>query len=208
LEVDENPEQLQAQVEQLWVAEAYSKKGAYVFEIGAGEGVWSQQMADFSTKHLELFLFESDPRLYGILRDKLRKKSVHMYPLEVSLWDGVTIDCNGRKKSVCSLDKFCKKRGIETIDFLRIDRRASCFDVLLGALNLIEQGNIPFIQFCHLHENLHPVSFERIALLLQSNGYTIFGITCQKLVALRREEEAAQYDTYLAVYNDIGSLGI
>ena len=48
---------------------------------------------------------------------------------------------------VTTIDHFCSKKGIEFIDFLKIDAEGSELTVLQGAAQMINDGRIGFIQF-------------------------------------------------------------
>jgi FkbM family methyltransferase len=46
-----------------------------------------------------------------------------------------------------TVDNYCQENGIERIDFLKIDTEGFDYKVLLGAKQMIQSGNIKYIQF-------------------------------------------------------------
>lgn len=46
-----------------------------------------------------------------------------------------------------TLDEYCRERGINRVDFAKIDTEGADFDVLLGASQLLTEGRIRLVQF-------------------------------------------------------------
>jgi FkbM family methyltransferase len=78
---------------------------------------------------------------------------------------------------------FAKKNGLETIDFLKIDREGYDLEVLAGAVPLLEEQRIHFILAeCEPVSTCKRfVSFSALADFLTPFGYRVFGIYDQRI---------------------------
>lgn len=77
-----------------------------------------------------------------------------------------------------TIDEFCAARGIDRIDFLKIDTEGHELEVISGAKRMLAEGRIKCIQCeCGLHpENLYHCSLEKIKPALEASGYRLFGV--------------------------------
>jgi len=91
--------------------------------------------------------------------------------------------------AVQTLDSFCQLKGIEQIDYLKIDAEGSDLDVLRGAEQLLTDGAIFIVECeCGMHPgNKVHVPFEAIKAHLEARNYRVFGIYEQSSEWLERK---------------------
>lgn len=91
--------------------------------------------------------------------------------------------------AIHTLDGFCRDKGIERIDYLKIDAEGSDLDVLRGAENLLSNGAVFLIECeCGMHPGNHVhVPFETIKAHLEARNYRVFGIYEQSSEWLERK---------------------
>ncbi|MDA0204994.1 MAG: FkbM family methyltransferase [Acidobacteria bacterium] len=88
-----------------------------------------------------------------------------------------------------TLDAFCRRKGIDRIDYLKIDAEGSDLDVLLGAQRLLSDGSIYMVECeCGMHPgNKVHVPFETIKAHLEARNYRVFGLYEQSSEWLERK---------------------
>ncbi len=91
--------------------------------------------------------------------------------------------------AVQTLDAFCREKGIESIDYLKIDAEGSDLDVLRGAEGLLSSGAIYIVECeCGMHPgNKVHVPVETIKAYLEARNYRVFGIYEQSSEWLERK---------------------
>lgn len=91
--------------------------------------------------------------------------------------------------AVQTLDAFCRQKGIERIDYLKIDAEGSDLDVLRGAESLLRDGRVYVVQCeCGMHPcNKVHIPFEAIKAHLEARSYRVFGIYEQSSEWLERK---------------------
>ena len=81
------------------------------------------------------------------------------------------------KVPTVTVDSYCKRNGIDHINFLKIDVEGSEFDVIKGTSDLLSKGQIDYIQFeyggCFKDAN---ITFKDIYEYLTSRDYNLFKI--------------------------------
>ena len=90
---------------------------------------------------------------------------------DLTLPDSIYVD-------VVTLDEYCSQRSIEGISFLKIDTEGNDLEVLKGALSLIREGRILFIQVeaaLNFGDSGH-VQISEFNDLLFAYGFRVFGI--------------------------------
>lgn len=102
-----------------------------------------------------------------------------------------------------TLDEYCQQKGIDHIDFLKIDTEGNELDVLGSAKGLLEKGQVDVIQFeyggCFVDAG---VTLGGVFQLLQPLGYNIFhinGAVLELLTVFKPKMEDYIYSNYLAV---------
>ncbi len=80
--------------------------------------------------------------------------------------------------SVATLDSYCERSGIDTVDLLKVDTEGHDLEVLKGAMKLLEAEKIACVQCeCSVNpDNGFHARFEDIKALLEDNNYRLFGI--------------------------------
>ena len=108
--------------------------------------------------------------------------------------------------SVNTLDGFCKKNNISTIDFLKIDVEGNEYKVLLGAQKMIKAGKISFIQFEFGGTDIDARIFFFDFFKLLSGNYNLYRILKNGLWPINHYKETDEIfftTNYLAVLNDV-----
>lgn len=83
-----------------------------------------------------------------------------------------------QEAEVVTIDRFCERKSIKQIHFLKIDTEGYDFEVILGAEKLIETQSVDFIQ---VESGMNPEnkkhrSFEQFKNYLESKKYLLFGV--------------------------------
>jgi FkbM family methyltransferase len=91
--------------------------------------------------------------------------------------------------AVQTLDGFCRDKGIERIDYLKIDAEGSDLDVLRGADGLLRAGRVFLVECeCGMHPgNRVHAPFEAVKAHLETRDYRVFGIYEQSSEWLERK---------------------
>lgn len=147
-----------------------------VFDVGANIGEWTKIASKFITK-ADFYCFEMVPETFSTLSKNLDKKNIILnniglsdvnetvdykyYGAEVgvnkletrSIFHDHYMSSEIRKTKVIKGDDYCEKKGIEVIDFLKIDVEGAELFVLKGFENLIKKKRIKIIQFEYGYTN-------------------------------------------------------
>ncbi|HEX9198464.1 MAG TPA: FkbM family methyltransferase [Acidobacteriaceae bacterium] len=179
-----------------------------IFDVGANDGEYIEA-ARRVISHSDLHIFSFEPQYscfqalqssYGddphvCLRQAALGKEVGTVDLFFSEAGSssaslhrVETHAGSRSESVemTTVDDVCQEKGLEYIDFLKIDTEGHEIDVLLGARLMVQAGRITAIQFefgdTFLHTNYH---FHDIFNML-SPSHTIFRILRSGLIEVPR----------------------
>lgn len=86
-------------------------------------------------------------------------------------------------KSVISVEKiagdaFCTQRGVQFIDFLKIDTEGNDLNVLVGFSSMLGRGDIRYLQVeCTTnYDNRFHVHLEKVMQFLHPLGYRLYGL--------------------------------
>jgi FkbM family methyltransferase len=150
----------------------YLRQGMIVFDVGANVGELSLLFSRFVQPSGKVFSFEASSATFTKLsticcvaeRDNVEVNNIAVsdvdgvlelcvYPHGYSGWNSLTdrplalygIDVKPVKREQvrsCTLDTFCRDRGITHVDLLKIDVEGSELQVLLGARHMLEQKRI------------------------------------------------------------------
>lgn len=202
------------------------RKDDIVFDVGANQGNYTSFVLSLNRGN-KIFAFEPVTAIYNEMVNKFQNNSqVEMYNkgLYSHSEPGMVIYNNGELSSVydrtatcdedtfnnkdvqpitvITLDEFCLERGINNIDFLKIDTEGAEYNVLSGGLNMLAENKILNIQFeyggCYLDAGCH---LKQVFHLLQNYGYFLYKITPDGLVMLPKWEdffEDYRYCNYFA----------
>jgi len=88
-----------------------------------------------------------------------------------------------------TLDAFCRRKGIDRIDYLKIDAEGSDLDVLCGAEHLLQSGTVQIVECeCGMHPgNKVHVPSEAIKAHLEARNCRVFGLYEQSSEWLERK---------------------
>lgn len=201
--------------------------GDLVFDIGANVGDWTARLLSIEPSAL-VYCFEPVPDIFAALQENLKEEPAILNRVAISSSPGRATffyyaDCGAlstlhRRPKVESylntaptlceveleaLDTFCQARGIQHIDFVKIDTEGNELNVLMGAKGLLESGAIDMIQFeycsCYLDSK---TTLKEVYAYLSQYGYRIYRITFFGLIEIaqwRDDLETFKYSNYLAV---------
>jgi FkbM family methyltransferase len=183
-----------------------------VFDIGARVGQFSKDFLDkFPSSHI--YCFEPVSNTFRQLQDNLRGnahvdcyrlafgsskragkmvlqgRSDMFFLLGQSKKTPMNNDVPTDSVDVVTLDEFCHTKGINRVNFLKIDTEGGDLDVLKGAVNMLTEQRIDLV---HVEAGMNPsnsghVSFESLKEFLESHGYFLFGIYQQMNEWLTKE---------------------
>lgn len=181
-----------------------------VFDVGANIGEYSLAFRRiFPLSHI--YAFEPNPITYKYLikkgtainnfntfclglgsgksQTKIYTYKNHLESEHASLIKDVMVELHNSneieeyKIDIIDLDTFCEKANIKQIHFLKIDTEGYEFEVLKGALKLINNRAINVIQFEFNEMNIFSKTFLRDFYSLLPN-YTFFRLNSKKLIPL------------------------
>lgn len=169
-----------------------------IFDVGANDGEYIEAIRSvISRDDVRIFSFEPQHSCFLTLQSIYQEDplvQIHQVALgkecgSVNLFcfeDGestaslhrIETDSAIRSESVQmrTLDEVCRNVGLESIDLLKIDTEGHEVDVLLGARELIEAGQIDTIQFEFGHTFLHTNYYFHDIFEMLSPRYTIYRI--------------------------------
>ena len=99
-----------------------------------------------------------------------------------------------------TLDSFCKKQGIKTIDYLKVDVEGAESDVLLGAVELLKNQGIKFVQFeisQKMLEGFNRNAKETFNILIE-NSYECHRIERDGQIGEKVADSSSFYENYIA----------
>lgn len=198
-----------------------------LFDVGASRGEWTRH-AVAVTAALEIHCFEPVPSLYDGLEHASFPSWVVRNPFGLSdmpeqrlldlgtaslYHDRGPITTSSRPQTktqlvtLKTLDAYCGERGIEHIDFLKIDVEGHELAVLKGGRRMIEDDRVSRIQFEYSRWNIAA----RVLLLdlfefFHALPYDLYKLTPRGLVATPRydrEQENFRYKNFVALHRSI-----
>ena len=141
--------------------------------------------------------------------------TLHQFPDEYSSWNGlgrprmkdpkhpgqfVPIAGSVEVEAV-TLDAFCHERGIERIDYLKIDVEGAEIRALRGGRGLLERRAICFLQFEISRKMLKGLNTAARPVFdcLASHGYECYSITEDGRIGDKTVDSSAFYENYIAL---------
>ncbi|OGW91501.1 MAG: hypothetical protein A3D28_02885 [Omnitrophica bacterium RIFCSPHIGHO2_02_FULL_63_14] len=198
------------------------KPGGVAFDVGANIGSYMLWMSRF-VKNGRIVCFEPDPKNFARCSDLVRlnrlEPVVSVERLALSDKKGALLFSQGRDRQnhlipegarpagdalaveAVTLDDYCAARGIERIDYLKMDVEGAELFVLRGARRLLEGRRIALIQF-ELNTQVEKYGIAPSALtdLLRANGFRI----CRYDVKAKRLRECAPEDYRENLFASLG----
>ena len=107
---------------------------------------------------------------------------------------------------ITTIDNFCTKNHIKCIDFVKMDVQGYEYNILQGASNFLENGQIKFIQFEFDEPNIQNRVFFKDFWDLLNDKYHIYHSLFNGLVQIKDYDytlENYRCMNYLAVRKDI-----
>jgi FkbM family methyltransferase len=174
-----------------------------IFDIGGNEGEITERYSQmFPTA--KIYSFEPVPDVFTTLERKFHENpqiivnqlavsdavgttDIYLHGYEASGWNSmlpklsgsiVPEDVSAVKVPTITIDVFCDRHNINTIDLLKLDIQGGELLALKGALNMLQKGVIKLIYsevlFCDLYEG--QAMFQDIAAYLHDFGYRTYGL--------------------------------
>ena len=208
-----------------------TRSGAVVFDVGANVGDYSLLLARH-LRSPAIYAFEPSPRTFAELARRVEAvPGVVAVPLGLSDRDGkvefftyavdgvedrclsaidlrrptlvLSVEVSGSEQvEVRTLDGFCEERGIEAIDFLKMDVEGHELSVLRGAQRMLNSGAIAMIQFEFGPANIYSRTYLFDFWEMLSAQYDLFRIVPKGIVPIRSYGEHLEVfltTNYLAV---------
>jgi FkbM family methyltransferase len=208
-----------------------ARSGAVVFDVGANVGDYSLLVAGH-LRSATIYAFEPSPRTYAELVTHVAPvPGIVALPLGLSDTDGTVefftyavdgvedrylsaidlrrptlvlpVELSGSEQvEVRTLDGFCEERGIEAIDFLKMDVEGHELSVLRGAQRMLGRGAISMIQFEFGPANIYSRTYLFDFWELLAAQYDFFRIVPSGIVPIRSYGEHLEVfltTNYLAV---------
>lgn len=147
------------------------KRAPVFFDVGANEGTYSAMLLRLVPAAV-IYAFEPHPETVSRMRRRLEgtvnviECAVGAKPGNATLWDYLNVQgsshasferavietihastARGVDVAVVTLDAFCVEKGIEFVDFIKIDVEGFEADCLRGAASLIAECRVGAIQF-------------------------------------------------------------
>lgn len=190
-----------------------------VFDVGFNLGDWSALALEINP-NLQIHGFEADPGIFDHARQRFEGKgSVVVNPAGLSVEAGKRVFYSiGGESGLGSMyqhpeaslqrpveitfttvTEYCRERGIQHIDYMKIDVEGGEFDVMRGAETLMNEGKIDFI---HFEYGPGYISSRTLLLdimaLAERHGYGTWLIHPRKLV--RVDSYARKYENFKTKY--------
>jgi len=203
-----------------------------IFDVGAHEGLFTNQLAKF-VKFQKLYAFEPNPVTFEILKNNTEKiddlmvinaglgnckstKTIYTYKENqtaghATFYKEILTELHKKniidsfQVTVTTVDDFCSERGINYIDFIKIDTEGHEFAILEGAKKFIREDRIKAIQFEFNEMNVISRVFLKDFYEILS-GFHIFRINTNKLQYLpdySPRNEIFQFQNFLAVHKSV-----
>lgn len=202
-----------------------------VFDVGANTGQYTTELLQSFGNKANIFCFEPNTATFNLLTQKMVGKSnVHCYNLGLSDKDHeAVLYSNGETSGMASLyDRhlshaditmmptssvslttlggFCRRLGIDQIDFMKIDVEGHELNVLRGASDMSKP--ISFIQFEFGDCNIDSRTYFRDLFEMLSPNYDIFRILhhgLRKIGEYNESLEVFKVTNYFAALRNGGS---
>jgi len=206
-----------------------------IFDVGANIGLYSLEVLRSFGDRARLFSFEPSQSTYQLLKEALagfdnvecinaglsdreQARTLYSVPEDAGLSsvynrfrfdDGNNRQIQDRRTEAIKLttvDCFCRERGIEKIDLLKVDVEGHELQVLLGARALLQNQAIDFIQFEFGGTDVDAKTFLHDFVDLLHSNFALFRIVRDGIVSVEPYHEKREiflYSNYLAVSREL-----
>jgi FkbM family methyltransferase len=201
----------------------YVKHDSIVLDVGANIGIYTLWLSQFVSERGRVIAFEPDPQNHQRCAENIRRNGLDAVRLEqVALSDrsgtlqfSVGEDTENHllpqnsHGAACTyveattLDEYCERNGIASIDFMKIDVEGAELMVLQGDARLLGDSRIGVIQL-ELNDALKKYGLRRadVVQLLESYGYLLYSYHCGQN-ELRRIEHGGNAPQNVYAMRDI-----
>ena len=203
-----------------------------VFDIGANIGNYTMRLLE-AVPGASIYSFEPAPGACTALQQRIQSARVSCVPLGLSDEPGTAaiFDYRGRPSSghasihkevfstihratalrstnirLTTIDMFCAERGLERVDFAKVDTEGNELAVLRGAKHLIASGGFPLVQFEFNSMNVVSRSFLKDFYEILP-GYRLYRLLPSKLLHLgdyNVRNEIFDFQNIVAAHPDAG----
>jgi FkbM family methyltransferase len=189
----------------------FLKPNDVVFDIGGNHGEWSTFALKYQPS-IQIMTFEPVPFVFKSLKNALEPYSnVQLFNYALSDQSGTAVfhyypEADGLsgfyyrevlrgdhpdplilEVNQTTLDVFCESKGINKIDFIKIDTEGAEWKILKGAKNLLKNQQIRAIQFeyggCYVDAK---TTLRDVMLYFKENRYIVFRIVPTGLVHIAK----------------------
>lgn len=200
------------------------RQNGVIFDVGANLGDWSQYIInEYKEIPYKLYLFEPSLKTFEKLIQNITvSENKFLYPLGLGdKEEKLNIYYNfagegsasilkkeghyNEEIEITTLDIFCQRHGIQTIDFLKMDVQGYEYNILLGAKEMLERQKIKVIQFEFDEPNIANRIFFKDFWDLLHEKYTIYHSLYNGLIKIEKYHyslENFNCMNYLAVLKD------
>jgi FkbM family methyltransferase len=196
-----------------------------VFDVGANVGEWTGKVLH-AYPDVQLYAFEPIPDIFNVLQSSVASSNCNFYNIAFSNMQGIQefkyyvgrsmlsglferpcVTAHEIPKTIDvvtdTLDNFCDKHAIASIDFLKIDTEGAEMAILHGAARLLRDHRIQYIQFEYggTYRDAQTTLQEAYRLLTLCK-YDMYRIVNGGLIHITRWRDALEnyrYSNYLAV---------
>jgi FkbM family methyltransferase len=177
----------------------YVKHDSIVLDVGANIGIYTLWLSQYVSDPGRVIAFEPDPQNYERCAENLRRNRLESVRLERT---ALSNKCGTLQFSIgqdtenhllppdavaassvsvqsTTLDAYCRRHDIATIDFMKIDVEGAELMVLQGAANVLAGSGIGVIQL-ELNDALKKYGIRRsdVVQLLEDYGYRLYTYEC------------------------------
>jgi FkbM family methyltransferase len=195
---------------------------AIVFDVGANKGQFISHVSQLFPPTAQFFSFEPSKGTFQHLQTNIQRwnlSNVRLFNFGLSESPSKQIlymDSEGSTRAslyqdetqysseeieLSTLDLICEQEDIRQIDFLKIDVEGHEISVLKGAMQMLEKGQIRFIQFEFGESNISSRTYFKdfFSILSNYNFFRILPGGLRKLKQYSPELEVFSTSNYLAV---------